>query len=82
MEEILDKMNYELVMSLTVEAPVSKQVLVFTLSLLVVSTWVEAGGKNNALLLIIPVVIRFPWELYLHCSSQLCFITGSFLRQH
>lgn len=27
-EEILDKMNYELVMSLTVEAPVSNQVLI------------------------------------------------------
>jgi len=74
-EEILDKMNYELVMSLTVEAPVSKFTLVFVTALymtflLVLPAWSEHGnGVNNGL----PLVLLFQQseELIPCCSNQL-----------
>ena len=52
MEEILDKMNYDLVMSLTVEAPVSNQTTVTTACTVVTCTlsvemWLASGQLLN-----------------------------------
>ena len=61
MEEILDKMNYELVMSLTVEAPVSKFILILVTALYMTFLLVlparsnHGNGVNNG----VPLVLLF-----------------------